>query len=74
MSEGKKLHQKGRVSKGVVFIKYFELEIPYLMHGSEKTLRELIAIEYSPVIFYINKAQSQGSFSCSIQEGFHLLG
>jgi hypothetical protein len=56
MSEGKKLHQKGRVSKGVVFIKYYELEIPYSMHEREEALRELIATKYSPVIFYINKA------------------
>jgi hypothetical protein len=58
MSEGKKLHQKGRVSKGVMFIKYYELEIPYSMHGREEALRALIATKYSPVIFYINKARS----------------
>jgi hypothetical protein len=58
MSEGKKLHQKGIVSKGVVFIKYSEVEIPYSMHGREEALRALIATKYSPIIFNINKARS----------------
>jgi hypothetical protein len=56
MREGKKLHQKGSISKGVVFIKYSKLERPYPMHGREEALRALIATEYSPDIFYINKA------------------